>query len=113
MGSFNKVILMGNLTRDPELRFTESGAGVVSFGIAVNDRHKNKEGDLVETPCFVEVEAWNKTAEIINEYFEKGSSILIEGRLKFNSWEKDGAKMSRLTVRADKFEFVDSKKGGE
>ncbi|MYB02412.1 single-stranded DNA-binding protein [Candidatus Poribacteria bacterium] len=107
----NKVILMGNLTRDPELKFLQSGVPVANFGMAMNERWNDQQtGEQKESVCFVEVEAWNRQAEVINEYFTKGSQILMEGALKFESWEApDGTNRNRLKVRLQRFEFVGSR----
>ena len=105
----NKVVLMGNLTRDPELRVLPNGnTSVTNFGMAMNERYTDSQtGEQRENVHFVEVEAWNRQAEVINEYFIKGSQILIEGALKFEQWEgDDGVKRNRLKVRLQRFEFV-------
>ena len=105
----NKVILMGNLTRDPELKHLPNGnSSVVNFGLAMNERwNDSQSGEQKETVCFVEVEAWNRQAEVINEYFKKGSQILVEGSLKFDQWQaEDGSNRNRLKVRLQRFEFV-------
>ena len=110
----NKVILMGNLTRDPEMRFLQSGIAVTNFGLAMNERWTDSQtGEQRESVCFVEVEAWNRQAEIVNEYFVKGSQILLEGSLKFESWVgDDGQNRNRLKVRLQRFEFVGSRQDG-
>ena len=105
----NKVILMGNLTRDPEMRQLPNGnSSVVNFGLAMNERwNDSQSGEQKETVCFVEVEAWNRQAEVIDEYFKKGSQILVEGSLKFEQWQADdGSNRNRLKVRLQRFEFV-------
>jgi single-strand DNA-binding protein len=99
MASYNRVILMGNLTRDPELRYTASGTAVSGIGLAVNDNYKNANGEWVEEATFVDVTLWGRTAERASEYLSKGSPVLIEGRLKLDTWEgKDGQKQSKLKV---------------
>ena len=98
MASFNKVILVGNVTRDPELRYISSGTAVTDIGLAVNDRRKNAQGEWVEETTFVDVTLWGRTAEVAGEYVSKGSPLLIEGRLKLDQWEKDGKKNSKLRV---------------
>ncbi|HIQ20858.1 MAG TPA: single-stranded DNA-binding protein, partial [Planctomycetes bacterium] len=91
MASYNRVILMGNLTRDPELRYTPNGTAVVDLRLAVNDRVKNASGEWVDQPTFVDVTLWARQAEVASEYLSKGSPVLIEGRLKLDTWEtKDG-----------------------
>jgi len=111
MASFNKVILMGNLTRDPELRTTPSGQHVCKFGIATSRVFTSKEGEKREDTTFIDIEAWGKTAEVIGKYFSKGRPIHIEGRLKFESWEdkNSGVKRNRLSVYAESFQFVGNK----
>ena len=87
MASFNRVMLMGNLTRNPELRYTPSGNAVVDLGLAVNESYKNKAGESVEQTCFVDVVVWGRQAETANEYLQKGSPVFVEGRLQFDQWE--------------------------
>ena len=107
----NLVIVKGNLTRDPELRFTQSGQPVASLSVAVNRRYRNKEGELKEDTDFFRVTAWNKTAENIATYLGKGSPILIQGRLKQSTWETDeGEKRSSVEIVASNVEFLGSKK---
>ncbi len=109
MARFNKVFLMGNLTRDPELRYTPSGTAVASFGIAVNRTWTGQNGEKKEEVCFVDINAFGRRAEVINEYFSKGSPIFIDGRLQFHQWEtKDGQKRSVLRVVAENFQFIGS-----
>ena len=110
----NKVLLMGNLTRDPELKYLQSGTPVCNFGLALNNSWTDQQtGERREDTCFVEIEAWQKQAEVINEYFVKGSQILIEGSLKFESWETPaGEKRNRLKVRMQRFEFVGRRADG-
>jgi len=113
MASFNKVILMGNLTRDPELRYTASGAGVTSFGLAVN--RKYKQGDeMKEDVCFVDITVWGKQGENCTQYLNKGSGVLIEGRLQFRTWETDdGQKRSKLDVVATTVQFLPKSGSGQ
>jgi len=110
MASYNRVVLMGNLTRDPELRFIPSGTAVSDITLAVNDRVK-KNDQWVDEVAFVDVTLWARTAEVANEYLSKGSNILIEGRLKLDRWEKDGQKHSKLRVVADKMQMVGGRSG--
>jgi single-strand DNA-binding protein len=105
MASFNRVILVGNLTRDPELRYIPSGTAVSDIGLAVNDRVK-KGDQWVDETTFVDITLWGRTAEIANEYLSKGSPVLIEGRLKLDRWEKDGQKFSKLKVTGDKLQML-------
>src|SRR5262245_36782295 len=112
MASFNRVILLGNLTRDIEIRYLQSGMAVADVGLAVNDRRKNQAGEWVEETTFVDVTMWGRTAEVAGEYLSKGSPILIEGRLKLEQWEKDGQKRSKLSVVCERMQMVGSKGGG-
>jgi single-strand DNA-binding protein len=112
MASFNRVILLGNLTRDAELRYTPSGTAVTDIGLAVNDRRKGANGEWIEEVTFVDVTLWGRTAEIASEYLGKGSPALIEGRLKLDTWEKDGKKNSKLKVIGERLQLVGSKSGG-
>jgi single-strand DNA-binding protein len=111
MASYNRVILVGNLTRDPELRYIPSGTAVSDIGLAVNDRIKRGEQWVDET-TFVDNTLWGRTAEIANEYLSKGSPVLIEGRLKLDRWEKDGQKFSKLKVIGDKLQMLGSRGEG-
>lgn len=107
MASLNKVFLMGNLTRDPELRYTPAGLAVASFGIAINRAWTAKTGEQKEEVCYVDINIFGRRAEVVGEYFSKGNPIFIEGRLQFNQWEtKDGQKRSTLRVVADNFQFI-------
>jgi single-strand DNA-binding protein len=113
MASFNRVILMGNLTRDVEVRYLQSGMAVADIGIAVNDRRKNQQtGEWIEEVTFVDVTLWGRTAEVAGEYLGKGSPIFIEGRLKLDQWEKEGQKHSKLKVIGERMQMVGSKGGG-
>ncbi len=112
MASYNRVILMGNLTRDPELRYIPSGTAVTDIGLAVNDRRKNANGEWVDETTFVDVTMWGRTAEIACEYLSKGSPLFIEGRLKLDTWEKDGKKNYKLRVVCDRMQMVGTKGGG-
>src|SRR5512145_1655467 len=111
MASFNRVILVGNLTRDPELRYIPSGTAVSEIGLAVNDRVK-KGDQWVDETTFVDITLWGRTAEVANEYLSKGSSVLIEGRLKLDSWEKDGQKNYKLRVVGERMQMLGGKGGG-
>jgi single-strand DNA-binding protein len=110
MASFNRVIVVGNLTRDPELRYLPSGMAVSDIGLAVNDRFKRND-QWVEEPVFLDITLWGRTAEVANEYLSKGSSVLIEGRLKLDRWEKDGQKHSKLKVVGEKMQMLGSREG--
>ena len=103
---------MGNLTRDPELRYISSGTAVTDIGLAVNDRRKNATGEWVEETTFVDVTLWGRTAEVASEYLTKGSPVLIEGRLKLDTWEgKDGQKHSKLRVVVRRMQMLGSRPG--
>ena len=106
MASFNRVILVGNITRDIELKYTQGGMAVTELGLAVNDRRKNANGDWVEDTTFVDVTLWGRTAEVASEYLSKGSPILVEGRLKLDTWETDGQKRSKLRVVCDRMQML-------
>ncbi len=113
--NFNKVILMGNLTRDPEMRVLPSNMPVASFGLAVNDRFKNKQTDQwEERPNFIDCEAFGRTAENIGKFFSKGKPIFIEGKLRLDQWEdrQSGQKRSKLKVVVDTFQFVGGRDSG-
>ena len=109
MGQFNQVILMGNLTRQPELNYTPGQTAVVSFGMAVNRKWTDQGGTQREEVCFVECVMFGKRAEAFNKYMSKGSPVFVQGRLKFESWESEGKKHQRLKVLAESFEFVGKK----
>ncbi len=111
MASYNRVILVGNLTRDVDVRFTKTGTPVTDLGLAVNDRVKRGE-EWVDETTFVDVTLWGRTAEIAGEYLSKGSQVLIEGRLKLDTWEQDGQKRHKLHVVADRMQMLGSKGGG-
>ena len=112
-GSVNKVFLMGNLTRDVELKQTPSNQAVASIGIATNRRYRTRDGEDREETTFVDCEAWGRTAEVMSQYLCKGRPVFIEGRLKLDEWEdREGNKRSKLRVVIDNFQFVDSRGGG-
>lgn len=115
MSSMNRVILMGHLTRDPVLKRLGTGTAVAEFGLAINERTTAKNGEESQTVCFVDVVAWSKQAESCAEYLNKGSCIVLEGRLQYDAWQdKQGQKHSRLRVRADRVQFVSrAAKNGE
>ena len=107
MASFNKVILMGNLTRDPDVRSTgATGIKVARLGMAVNERRRDRNGNTQEFPVFVDVDAWDKLAELCGQHLSKGSPVLVEGRLQMDSWERDGVKHQKLKVRASTIKFL-------
>ena len=113
MASYNRVILLGNVTRDLELRYTPSGMAVTDMGMAVSDKRKNAAEEWVEETTFVDVTLWGRTAEVASEYLSKGSPVFIEGRLKLDSWEtNDGQKRSKLKVTATRMQLLGSRGGG-
>src|ERR1044071_5274596 len=115
MATFNKVILLGNLTRDPELRYTPQGSAVCEFALALNYQYTNKQtGQKVEEVSFIDIVAWGKTGEICAEYLKKGRQVMVEGRLKQDRWEaQDGKKMSRVRGTPETVQFVGSRPAGE
>ena len=115
MANFNKVILLGNLTRDPQLSYTPSQTAVVDFGIATNRRWNGQDGQQREEVCFVDCKAFGKAAENINKYCKKGRPLMLEGRLTFDSWTgQDGVKKSKLRVTVESFQFLPAGgRGGE
>jgi single-strand DNA-binding protein len=113
MGTMNRVFLMGNLTRDPELRKTPSGIAVSDLGVAVSEKYRNKAGEVVETTCFADVVTWGRQAEICSQYLTKGAPVMVEGRLQLDQWQTEaGEKRSRLRVRADRVQFLGRRAGG-
>ncbi len=115
MASFNKVILIGNLTRDPELRYTPKGTAIAKIGLAVNRTWRSETGEQKEEVTFVDVDAFGKQAEVIGQYLKKGRPLMIEGRLRLDQWDdkQTGQKRSRLGVVLESFQFLDSGRGGE
>jgi single-strand DNA-binding protein len=111
MASFNRVVLVGNLTRDPELRYIPSATAVSEIALAVNDRVKRNDQWVDET-TFVDITMWGRTAEVANEYLSKGAPVLIEGRLKLDTWEKDGQKRSKLKVVCERMQMLGGRDGG-
>ena len=111
--SYNRVILIGNLTRDIELR-TAGSSQVGNIGLAVNRRYKTQDGEQREETTFIDCEAWGRTAEVMAQYLTKGRPVLIEGRLKLDEWEdQEGNRRSKLRVVVENFGFVDSGQGGD
>ena len=111
MASYNRVILMGNLTRDVQLRYTPSGTPVTEVGLAVNDRRKGQNGEWIDETTFVDVTFWGRTAEVAAEYLSKGAPVFIEGRLKLDTWEKDGQKNYKLRVVCDRMQLLGNREG--
>ena len=112
MSNFNKVILMGRLSRDVELKSVNNGISLVELGVAVNERRKSAEGTWKEDVHFIDVTFWGKKAEVIAQYLTKGDPILLEGRLKQNRWEVNGKNHSRINVYGEQFSFVGSRQHG-
>lgn len=113
MPSYNKVLLMGNLTRDIELRHTSANTAVANIGLAVNRRFKGQDGQQRDETTFVDCEAWGRTAEIMSQYLSKGRPVFIEGRLRLDQWQdQQGNNRSRLKVVVENFQFIDSRADG-
>jgi len=106
MANLNKVLLIGNLTRDPELRYIPSGAAVSSLGLAVNRNYLTQTGEKKQEVCFVRVVVWGRQAETCNQYLTKGSPVFVEGRLQYRAWESEGQKRSTIEVKADRVQFL-------
>jgi len=113
VANFNKVILAGNLTRDPELRYTPKGTAVAKLGLAINRTWKSETGETKQEVTFVDVDAFGRTAEVVCQYLKKGRPILIEGRLRYETWDdkQTNQKRSRLGVVMENFQFLDSGRG--
>ena len=107
MASLNKVFLIGNLTRDPELRYTPGGTAVANLRMATNRRYKDKSGEMKDEACFLTVVTWDKQAEVCNQYLHKGSPLFVEGRLQSRSWDgPDGKKRNVIEIRAERIQFL-------
>lgn len=113
MVSLNRVLLIGNLTRDPELRYTPSGTPVANLRLAVNSSFKDQSGQRKEETCYVTIVAWSRQAEICNQYLKKGRAIFVEGRLIYRSWEAEGKTRSTMEVRADRIQFLGPPSGAQ
>lgn len=115
MSDYNKVLLMGRLVRDPQLKYTPSQQAICEFGIAINRKWKTQAGEQREEVNYIDCCAWGKTGEVINQYFTKGKPIFIDGRLKYDSWEdkQGGGKRSKLTVIVEEFQFISGRSGGD
>ncbi|MCY2993046.1 MAG: single-stranded DNA-binding protein [Planctomycetota bacterium] len=109
MANFNRVVLVGRLTRDIELRYTQSGLAVTDMGLAVSEKRKSQSGEWVEETTFVDITVWGRTAEVAGEYLNKGSTVLVEGRLKLDTWEHEGQKRSKLKVVCERLQFLSTK----
>ena len=114
MPNLNKVMLMGNLTRDPELRYLPSNTAVVGFGMAINRQWRSQEGEQREETTFVDCSAFGKVAELINQYLKKGRPVYVDGRLRYEQWQdkQSGANRSKISVVVENFQFLDSRGGG-
>ena len=111
--SINRVILTGNLTRDPEIRRTQTGMAILSFGIAVNDRRKNSQtGEWEDYPNFIDCTMFGSRAEAVSNYISKGSKVALEGKLRYSTWERDGQKRSKIEVIVDEIDFMSSRNQG-
>ena len=106
MPNLNKIFLIGNLTNNPELRQTNSGASVARFGLAVNQKYRDASGEQKETVCFVDIVAWNKLAEAVASYLAKGKCVFVEGKLQYRTWEREGKKRNKLEVVAKTIQFL-------
>src|SRR3989338_7470151 len=113
MMSLNRVLLIGNLTKDPELRYIPSGTAVANLRLAVNSSFKDQTGQRKEETCFVTVVVWSKQAEICNQYLKKGRPVFVEGRLIYRSWEAEGKTRSTMEVRADRVQFLGAPPGAQ
>src|SRR6201996_8225437 len=112
MANLNKVLLMGNLTADPEVKYTPKGTAVGDLRLAINDSYKAQDGTIKETVTYVDVEVWGRTAENCKQYLSKGRPVFVEGQLKLDQWEQDGQKRSKMKVRADRVQFLGGGPGG-
>ena len=114
MASYNKVLLMGNLTRDPEVRYTPKGTAIANLGLAVNRTYTTESGEQKEEVTFVDIEVWGRQAETAGQYLSKGRPVFVEGRLKLDSWEdkESGQKRNRMKVVAERVQFLGAPRGG-
>lgn len=114
MASYNKVVLLGNLTRDPELRYTPKGSAVARLGLAVNRSYRTDAGETMEEVTFIDIDAWGKQAELIAQYLRKGNPLFVEGRLKLDQWDdkNTGQKVSKLRVVLENFQFIGGRAEG-
>jgi single-strand DNA-binding protein len=112
MASLNKVFLIGNLTREPEVRYLPSGSAVADLRLAVNRKYKTQQGEDKEETTYVSVSVWGRQAETCSQYLSKGSPAMVEGRLRYEEWEKDGQKNNKLSVTAERVQFLGSPRSG-
>jgi len=113
MASLNKVLMIGNLTRDPELRYVPSGAPVATFGLAANRTFVTQHGEKKDEVCFVRVVVFGKQAESCSQYLTKGRPVFVEGRLQYRAWEQDGQKRNSLDIVAERVQFLGAPPGGK
>ncbi len=115
MPALNKVLLMGNLTRDPELRMTPNGTAICTFSLAINRQYKTESGETKEEVTYVDIEAWGKQGEIISKYVTKGRPLYVEGRLRLDQWEDKNTKekRSRMKIVLEAFQFLGDSRGGQ
>jgi single-strand DNA-binding protein len=113
MPDLNRVFLMGNLTANPEVRYAPSGDAVGDLRMAINRRYKGRDGQEHDEVCYVSVVVWGRQAETCGQYLQKGSPVMVEGSLKYDQWEKDGQKHSRLLVRANRVQFLGARGAGQ
>lgn len=115
MASYNKVILVGNLTRDPELRYTPQGSAVCEFGIAVNEKYTGQDGQKVEKVHFFDIVAWQKTAELVTKYCKKGTPLLVDGKLIQDRWQdqQSGQNRSKVKITAERIQFLGQRPNGQ
>ena len=114
MPNLNKVMIMGNLTRDPELKYTPNNTAVANIGLAVNRDWKNQAGERQQETTFIDIEAWGKQAELLSQYMKKGMPLFLEGRLKLDQWkDKEGGERSKLKVVLENFQFIENKRKQE
>ena len=114
MANLNKVFLIGNLTRDPELRYTPGGTAVAEFGLAVNRQYRDQSGQNQEETTFLDITVWGRQGETCNQYLNKGRSVFVEGRLQYDSWEtQDGQRRSKIRVVAERVQFLGGGGGGD
>ena len=109
MSGFNRIVIVGRLTHDPELRKIPSGLAVVDLGMAINEPYKDKSGEQLERVCFIDAVAWGRQAQACSQYLKKGSMILVEGRLQQDRWESDGKQLSKHKINAERIQFLDKK----
>jgi len=112
MASYNRVVLLGNLTRDIEVRRTPQGTPVADVGMAINEKRKNAAGEWVDDVVYVDITLWGRTAEVAGQYCQKGSPLFVEGRLKFETWEQDGQKRSKIKVVGDRIQLLGNRAEG-